>query len=86
MYLERCRQRDHQLTPVAHHIHRRLAGLAAQSTGPSWQHGSMTAAYLVDRERVEIVRRSSLALAESCQDIQLALTGPWPPYSFVGVD
>jgi hypothetical protein len=46
----------------------------------------MTAAYLVDRERVEIVRRSSLALAESCQDIQLALTGPWPPYSFVGVD
>ena len=40
----------------------------------------------VDVDQVDAVRQSAQVLADRCQDIQLAVTGPWPPYSFVGVD
>jgi Gas vesicle synthesis protein GvpL/GvpF len=84
-YLEQRRQHGDQLTPLGHHIYQQLADLAAESTGPSWRHGWLTAAYLVDMEKLDVVRRSSRSLAGS-RGIQLALTGPWPPYSFVGID
>jgi hypothetical protein len=85
-YLERRRQGPERLTDCGRHIHNQLAALAVDSSGPSWGHGSMTAAYLVDVDQVDAVRQSAQVLADRCQDIQLAVTGPWPPYSFVGVD
>jgi hypothetical protein len=46
----------------------------------------VTAAYLVDRERIpEFVGRVQEAQA-AIEGAQLVCTGPWPPYSFVGED
>jgi Gas vesicle synthesis protein GvpL/GvpF len=42
----------------------------------------LVAAYLVDAERVPEFRRRADALASRCEDLQVVVTGPWPPYSF----
>jgi hypothetical protein len=45
----------------------------------------MNAAYLVADERAAEFAIAVTGLTASHQDVRLALTGPWPAYSFVGV-
>ena len=42
----------------------------------------MSAAYLVDRERVDHMVAQVRATAEEHPDLEVLCTGPWPPYSF----
>jgi Gas vesicle synthesis protein GvpL/GvpF len=71
---------------VAADIHGPLQALASasvvreRSTSPA----VMVAAYLVDARRVESFRRRAGELAANHRDISIAVTGPWPPYSFTG--
>jgi hypothetical protein len=43
----------------------------------------LVAAYLVDAGAVEDFRRHAQSIAARHEDMQIHLTGPWPPYSFV---
>ncbi|MBV9445943.1 MAG: GvpL/GvpF family gas vesicle protein [Streptosporangiaceae bacterium] len=46
----------------------------------------LNAAYLVSDERAREFSAAVARLAKSHRVVELALTGPWPPYSFVGED
>jgi hypothetical protein len=81
---------------AAAEIHERLAERAAaatllppQSRELSSRGGEMVlnGAYLVDAPRVDEFRATAAQLAERRRPLglQLELTGPWPPYNFVGV-
>jgi hypothetical protein len=73
---------------VADAIHRPLHALAAasvvrpRSTPPAL----MVATYLVDTRQVDDFRRLGGELAAAHRDLRVAVTGPWPPYSFTGED
>jgi hypothetical protein len=43
----------------------------------------LTAAYLVERDQVEVFRQAVAALSDAHPDLSLLCTGPWPPYNFV---
>ncbi len=45
---------------------------------------AVSAAYLVDRGRVGEFAAAVAALDAKTEDVELACTGPWPPYSFAG--
>jgi len=45
---------------------------------------AMTAAFLIDRGAVDRVRARVSDLDAEMVDVELACTGPWPPYSFIG--
>jgi hypothetical protein len=45
---------------------------------------ALTAAYLVDRERVREFTRRVTELQDHLGPVGLSCTGPWPPYSFAG--
>jgi hypothetical protein len=85
----------HLITQAAEEIHARLSERATaatllrpQSRELSGRHGDMVlnGAYLVDRSRVEEFRAAAAEAAERRRELGLALevTGPWPPYNFVG--
>jgi hypothetical protein len=87
--------RDYVLSLAAEHrrheraaddIHRPLHGLAAASVvrGHSTSPAVLVAAYLVDAPQVDTFRRVAGELAAAHRDLQVAVTGPWPPYSFTG--
>jgi hypothetical protein len=67
-------------------IHHPLHALAAASvvrerpTAPA----VMVATYLVDAGQVDRFRGVARELAGEHPDLQVAVTGPWPPYSFTG--
>ena len=69
---------------LAERLDRSLAGLSrtrvrrllASPTLP------VSAAYLVDRERVEAFRGRIATLDAQLPDAEIVCTGPWPPYSF----
>jgi hypothetical protein len=42
----------------------------------------LSAAYLVDRERVDSFRARVEELGEEIDGAAVVCTGPWPPYSF----
>jgi hypothetical protein len=46
----------------------------------------LNGAYLVDHERRDSFERLVRRLGEERPDLQLEVTGPWPPYSFVSLD
>ena len=71
---------------LAAELHAALAPLAAQSTSQvlSTPRLLLTAAYLVDRERLAAFRREVKALIAAYPALGFLCTGPWPPYSFVG--
>jgi hypothetical protein len=58
---------------------------APQLTGTSAQM-LLNAAYLLDQQRSEDFTAAVGALAENHPALRLELTGPWPPYSFAGVE
>jgi Gas vesicle synthesis protein GvpL/GvpF len=70
---------------LADRIHVRLAPLARASTLRVGTGGrpSMKAAYLVSRERTEAFRERLERIEREVEEMSLACTGPWPPYSFV---
>lgn len=46
----------------------------------------LNGAYLVDDQRTDEFAAAVAALGDEHQGVRLELTGPWPPYSFAGVD
>jgi hypothetical protein len=44
----------------------------------------LNGSYLVDEARAEAFRTAATTLAREHPELTLELTGPWPPYSFVG--
>jgi hypothetical protein len=71
---------------LAGEIHRPLDALAVASVvrERSLSPALLAASYLVDTPQVDGFRRVAADLAAAHRDLQVALTGPWPPYSFVG--
>ena len=65
-------------------IHRPLARLAAASTVRDQPRppAVMVAAYLVDAGRIDDFRARAEELAARHDDLELVVTGPWPPYNF----
>ena len=53
-------------------------------TGRSRTRPSVRLAYLVDEEAVEPFQELVRDLESELGHVQLACTGPWPPYSFAG--
>jgi hypothetical protein len=45
---------------------------------------SLAAAYLVPAEDVRAFADEARRLQDADPELDLSLTGPWPPYSFVG--
>jgi hypothetical protein len=84
-----------ELMASAELIHARLSRLAADSrlhppqapqlTGTSAKM-LLNAAYLVDEQRDEDLTAAVRALAAKHPAVRLELTGPWPPYSFAGLE
>ncbi len=84
-----------ELTASVEVIHGALSQLAADSrlhppqapqlTGTSAQM-LLNAAYLLDEQRSDDFTAAVTALAENHPALQIELTGPWPPYSFAGVE
>jgi Gas vesicle synthesis protein GvpL/GvpF len=76
-------------------VHARLSRLAADSrlhppqapqlTGTSAKM-LLNAAYLVDERRDEDLTAAVRELAAKHPAVRLELTGPWPPYSFAGLE
>lgn len=69
---------------LAADTHSRLAAVADQAVRDG--QGLLKASYLVDREREEAFRAAldEVAAAGARYGFRLELSGPWPPYSFVG--
>jgi hypothetical protein len=70
---------------LAEELHASLAQLAAESTQQALTTPRLllTAAYLVERDRVTVFRQEVEALSTAYPAMRFLCTGPWPPYSFV---
>jgi hypothetical protein len=86
---------EHDAAQRAEVIHTRLsrraaAGRRQPTTDPALSGRSdwmvLNGTYLVDDERAEDFAAAVDALAAEFPGIRLELTGPWPPYSFAGVE
>jgi Gas vesicle synthesis protein GvpL/GvpF len=62
-----------------------LRDLSQRSRSPAFQRSGLafSSAYLVPRARVRSFVRLAAELGDELDDIELEVTGPWPPYSFV---
>jgi len=71
---------------AAHELHEPLEALAVASTvrAPARPPAILAASYLVDAGRVAAFRSRVDELAAGCDDVDVVLTGPWPPYNFAG--
>ncbi|HEX6447701.1 MAG TPA: GvpL/GvpF family gas vesicle protein [Streptosporangiales bacterium] len=78
---------------AADEVHAALAGLAVASRRYPPQDRKLSGrtermmlngAYLVDRSATPEVEQAVAILAERHPQLELELTGPWPPYSFAG--
>jgi hypothetical protein len=74
-----------QAEVLATELHTPLARLAAESTRQVLLTSRLllTAAFLVERDRVTAFRREVEVLSAANPALRLLCTGPWPPYSFV---
>jgi len=70
---------------LATELHAHLSRLAAESTKQVLVTPRLllTAAYLVERDRVAAFQQEVKALSATYPTLRLLCTGPWPPYSFV---
>jgi hypothetical protein len=84
-YLMAVHEAHHRTERTAREVHEPLAALAddarlrPQAAPPT----ILAAAYLVDRGRVDAFKAHVSALNAARDDMSIACTGPWPPYSFV---
>ncbi|MGN6814771.1 MAG: GvpL/GvpF family gas vesicle protein [Solirubrobacterales bacterium] len=83
-YLQRRLEEEQRSGQAADLIHAPLASLAreARQRTPAAP-GTLKAAYLVDRERVDEFGERVGELSRELDGTAIACTGPWPPYSFV---
>jgi alkanesulfonate monooxygenase SsuD/methylene tetrahydromethanopterin reductase-like flavin-dependent oxidoreductase (luciferase family) len=68
-------------------VHRPLAGMAREHVRLDRSIGdpsSVRLAYLVDEDAVEPFQERVQDLDSELEQVRLACTGPWPPYSFAG--
>jgi hypothetical protein len=74
-----------QAEALAVELHTPLAQLAAENTRQVLVTPRLllTAAYLVERDRVEAFRQEVEALRAAYPALRFLCTGPWPPYNFV---
>jgi hypothetical protein len=87
-YLLTRLQQRRRVEGLADAVHEPLAALARAHTrtvGVTPQL-VLSAAYLVERDAVESFREAVDALAGKHPELTLALTGPWPPYSFADAE
>ena len=84
-YLMARRDAHHRAEREAAEVHAPLAAEAhdARLRAPAPPPAILAAAYLVDRGAVGAFRARVGALAAARSDVEIACTGPWPPYSFV---
>lgn len=77
--------RRQEAEALAADIHAPLAGLAAENTQRilATPRLLLTAAYLVDIERIAAFQDEIAALSTAHPQLRLLCTGPWPPYHFV---
>lgn len=70
---------------LAAEVHAPLARLAAKSTRQVLLTPRLllTAAYLIERDRVKAFRRKVEGLSAANPELCFLCTGPWPPYNFV---
>jgi hypothetical protein len=90
------RERSQQVAlDQANRLHAQLAAVAADWVQHPPQPGAATGrdepmllncAYLVDDDRIPMFRSAVSALSADLGDLDLELTGPWPPYSFADLD
>jgi Gas vesicle synthesis protein GvpL/GvpF len=85
-YLERKLREQRAAAEATSSVHEPLARLAVESTVRVQQSPCLTVigSYLVDRGTVAGFRREAEQLARTLDGVELACTGPWPPYSFTG--
>ncbi len=83
-YMRQRLERRRGLDRLAEELHRPLAGVArdATLTVGSTERLPLTAAYLVERDRVDEFRRRLEEIQAKQPQLGIACTGPWPPYSF----
>ncbi len=74
-----------QAETLAAEIHTALAHLIVESVQQVLVTPRLllTAAYLVERDRVEAFRQQIVTLSAAYPALSLLCTGPWPPYNFV---
>ena len=74
----------HRAERVARDLHGPLAMLADESVVRRrlLPPAVFAAAYLVDADRVEEFRSRAAELGARDEDVQVVVTGPWPPYNF----
>ncbi|WP_242903580.1 GvpL/GvpF family gas vesicle protein [Actinomadura terrae] len=84
-----------RLAELAGELHAELAGRAVASRHHPAQDARLSgradvqvlnAAYLLDDDRVEEFRAAVRAAGERVPDLDVEVTGPWPPYSFIEGD
>ena len=82
---QRARVERQQAEACAAEVHAPLARLAVASVQQvsATPRLLLTAAYLVERDRVEAFRQEVAALGAAHPALSLLCTGPWPPYNFV---
>lgn len=92
---QRRESRSQALAAAVDQVHHRLSGGAVasrrhpvQDPRLSGHAGQMVlnGAYLVDAGATEQFRSHVAAIAADHPDLELELTGPWPPYSFVTLE
>jgi hypothetical protein len=84
VYMLRPLDRKLQIEELGSRVHEALCGLARDRIAPSTSHETMTlsAAYLVARDRVDEFTDRVAQLQDDTAGLTLVCTGPWPPYSF----
>jgi len=82
---QRARVERQQAEALAAEVHAPLARLVVESVQQVLVTPRLllTAAYLVERDRVEAFRQEVAALSSAHPALSLLCTGPWPPYNFV---
>jgi hypothetical protein len=81
------RLREHRRAEeAARTLHAPLAALSCDSRlrAPTPPPARLASTYLVDRVRIAEFRTRVEELAARHEDLEVVVTGPWPPYSFVG--
>jgi hypothetical protein len=85
-YLEAKLARRRAAARLGESLHAELVAAARASTFRlhADPRPEFAGAYLVDREQVEDFRRRVEAARDARPEVELACSGPWPPFSFTG--
>jgi hypothetical protein len=83
-YLEAKLERRRAAARIGEQLHPELSARACASTFKllAEPRPAFSGAYLVDRERVPEFRRAVEALQTAQPGVEVACTGPWPPFNF----